>query len=336
VNFLLSKDKIKDFLRPYYYTAIDVFDPNKELTLRNETLQSKYEGNRVFFFLSGEPLSCIDIPKLKDEHTFGYGYLFLNKEIVDLPLKFFLCTDGKRKEDKVPNTNWPENLLTSMGRNHAYIYLKQVKENFADRGTILFLNSDNFKYLKKSELFNLFDPKIFFIKRKKDLRTIKSPKFDLTKRFSGGGGGVFESIFIMIYMGFKEIYLCGAGYTYNPLYYLHFYDNYAFPKSLGKEKAIIEAKKAIVARNKIDDARLEYYGLLEKGDLFRGIYIKRVSKDYPLWKAHSLIKQYAESLGVRILNIVPEGFESLVFEKTTWQDVVTLLDSVNSNSKSNC
>ena len=36
---------------------------------------------------------------------------------------------------------------------------------------------------------------------------------------------------------------------------------------------------------------------------------------------HRILNNYAKSQGVKIYNIVPDGFESPIYEKTTWQEV---------------
>jgi len=144
----------------------------------------------------------------------------------------------------------------------------------------------------------------------------------LTKRFTGGVGSVFNLVLIMMYMGFKEIYLCGAGYTYEPVWMLHFYDNFVFPKSIGKKKAELEARKAIDIRNKKIPSNYEYYGLSEKDNFYRGIYTKRMDYD-PNKEKHKILNNYARSQEVKIYNIVPVGFESPIYEKIKWEEVVS-------------
>lgn len=324
---MFRKDDIKDILRsilrPAYYFIKDISPYTKRLLAKNSTLKNKYEGERGFLLLSGESLNWIEISKLKGEYTSGCGFLFLDKNIANLPLGFTLATEAGPAMDKLNaygSWNWPEEYLPSHGRNQGYIYLKQTKEQFTDKGTITFLDANKIAYYKRIKLFNFNEPNVFYIKSTPYLFTAKAPKLDLTKRFAGGDGGIFNSILIMIYMGFKDIYLAGAGYTYEPVYELHFYDNLVFSKSMGRGKAEIEAKKAIDVRNRMGGAPLEYYGLYEKEQFYRGIYISR--QDYrPYWDRHRVLNNYARSQGVKIYNIVPDGFESPVYEKITWQEV---------------
>lgn len=316
------KNILRSILRPPYYFMKDLSPYSKRLMARNSTLKKKYEGQRGFLLLSGESLNCIDIPKLKGEYTAGCGFLFLDKDIVNLPLSFMRVTEPGPTMDKpyyIGWQNWPEERIPSHGRNQGYIFLENIKEHFTDKGTITFLNANRIAYYKKIRLFNFNEPNVFYIKSNPYLFTTKAPKLDITKRFTGGGGSFFDSILLMIYMGFKKIYLSGAGYTYEPMWILHFYDNFVFPRSMGRKKAELEARKAIDDRNRERGGSSEYYGLFEKDNFYRGVYIKR--GDHPIKDDHRILNNYARSQGVKIYNIVPDGFESPIYEKITWQDV---------------
>lgn len=314
---------LRPIIRPAYYLIKDLSPVSKRLTSRNSLLKNKYEGQRCFLLLSGESLNYIDIPKLKGQYTAGLGFLFLDKDIINLPLTFVLANEPSALMDKVnaPGAcNWPEDLIPSYGRNQGYILLKSIKEHFTDKGSITFLDANKVTYYKKINLFNFDEPNIFYIKLKPYFFTQKTPNLDLIKRFDGGEGGVFNLILIMIYAGFKEIYLAGSGYTYYPIYELHFYDNLIFPKNMGKENAEIEAKKAIDIRNARTGSTSEYYGLLDKDNCYRGIYVQR-KPNVKLKEKHRILNNYAKSKGVKIYNIVPDGFESPVYEKIAWAEV---------------
>lgn len=317
------KDILRAILRPPYYFMKDLSPYSKRLMARNSTLENKYNGQRGFLLLSGESLNCIDISKLKGEYTAGCGFLFLDKDIANLPLSFVLSTEAGPTLDKLNAPgwqNWPEELIPSDGINQGYIFLKNIKEHFSDKGTITFLNANRIAYYKRAKLFSFNEPNVFYIKSNPYLFTSKAPKLNLTKRFTGGDGSVFNLVLIMIYMGFKEIFMCGAGYTYEPISHYHFYDNFVFPKSMGRKKAELEARKAIDDRNRKMGSTLEYYGLFEKDNLYRGVYIIRKDHD-PNKDKHRILNNYARSQGVKIYNIVPDGFKSPIYEKITWQEV---------------
>ena len=48
---------------------------------------------------------------------------------------------------------------------------------------------------------------------------------------------------------------------------------------------------------------------------------------------YHIIKEFAESNGVKIYNIVPDGFESPVYEKVSWEYIVENVLPAKSSSK---
>lgn len=322
----MLKDSIKDILRiPFYKVYDTLFSHDKDFLKRNNLLKNKYQDERCFFLLTGESISYIDLELLRKEYSFGAGFLFFHPQIKCLNLNFYYALEAGGWMDKLGargSHNWPENYIRSGGINQGKLYLKEVFNKLHDNGTKMFLNHDFINYYKKIKLFNLEDDKIIYLKSMSHLHKENHPVLDLTKRFIAGGGSIHQSILIVIYMGFKEIYLCGAGYTYKPCFEFHFYDSHVFPKSMGKQKAIIEAKKVVAPHNKKKGSTLEYYGLYEKDDLYRGMYVTKRKDELSFMKKHRIIDKFAKSQGVKIFNIVPDGFESPVYEKISWEEVV--------------
>jgi hypothetical protein len=303
---------IKDLLRPAYYFSKDIIDFSGKKRLRkNIELKDLYIGEKAFLLLTGESLQQIDIKKLNNEYTFSTGFIFLHNDIKDINLTFYINGDSARCFNSDTD---PDRIDT---------FYKDIDKRI-ERNTTLLLHSDNYNLIVNNNLF--IDKKKYFIKVKKSFYLDKKIPYgntaDLTKRSLSGGGSVFFAILIMMYMGFKEIYLAGAGYTYEPMYCLHFYDNYVFPKNMGKEKTEIEARKVIKSRNRNLGSTLEYYGLFEKNEFYRVICVIRKTTSFNNYiKMHQMMNDYAKSQGVRIYNIVPAGFESRVYEKINWQKV---------------
>jgi len=315
------RSKIKDLLRPGYYFCKDICDfQGRKRLKKNIILNDSYWGKRAFLLLTGASLQQVDINKLKNECTFGTGFIFLHKDIGKINLTFYMNAEPS-KSFNPSNPNWPKSHLGPLGPEGMVAFYKEINKRFTNK-TILILHSDNYKYIESNNLFK--DKTRYFVKAKKDLDVIEGVPYkiiaDLTRRSISGGGSVFFSILIMMYMGFKEIYLCGAGYTYEPIYIYHFYDNFVFPKNMGRKKAELEARKAIDDRNRETGDSLEYYGLFEKDNFYRGVYIIRKDHD-PNKDKHRILNDYARSQGVKIYNIVPDGFESPIYEKITWQEV---------------
>jgi len=338
------KKIIKEVVKPYYHSIKDAFDfRGKRLLEKNSSIKTLFCGKRCFLVCPGASLEQIDVTKLKDEYTAGIGWIGLHKAIENINLKMFLrsipiksintCTAYpdyyynaicSGHKDKTYETRYREACKQNIDR--AYLFLK-ILDDVLVKGAFVFIHPNDYKFITNRSLFenkNVYYIKILntFNRHKKNIQDVS---IDFTKRFIGGTGAVFNSILTLIYMGFREIYLCGAGYTYSPAYELHFYDNYVFPKECGYEKASELAKSIVDIHNKKHYSNMEYFGLFEKDNVYKGIYVSKGRNNSADMNEHRVISKYAKSEGVKIYNIVPEGFESPIYEKISWEDVVGLV-----------
>ncbi len=325
-------NKAMDLLRPAYYSCKDFFDfQGAKILKKNIKLYDRYLDKRVFLLFTGESLERINITKLKNEYTCGMPFIFLHEEVRDVNLTFYMSVVSNRSF--YLNSVWPKPCFGLPGDERMKAYYEEIDKSLKDE-TILILHSDNYSPIEANKF--LKNKTKYFVKGEKDLHIVEEQykiAADLTKRRISGGGIAFFSTLIMMYMGFKEIYLCGAGYTYEPVYELHFYDNLVFPISMGRERAENEARRIMDDRNKRHGAILEYYGLFEKNNFYRAVCVQRKDRD-PLKDRYRILNNYAKSQGVKIYNIVPDGFESPVYEKITWQEVESKVLSANSKGSS--
>jgi len=315
--------KVRDFIRESFYLFDDAFNlaSNRRLE-KNIELKNKHAGERVFLLLTGESIQQIDIKKLKNEVTYGSNLIILHEDIKDINLTYFSNLDDNRILK--PNLEqWPAPKLGELGNNGSLKFYREI-DNRLDSDTVLILNSVNYRYYIKEPSFK--KRKIYFCKKGKNLsadaRLPTSNVADMTKRLQGGGS-VYYSLLMLMYMGFEEIYLCGAGYTYDPLYYLHFYDmdHFIEPISMDKEYRENQVRKKICSYNKKYSSDLEAVGFFEKDGFCRPIIIREHNKNMPLLKYHNIISRYAESQGIKIINIVPDGFGSPIYEKKSWENI---------------
>ena len=126
-------------------------------------------------------------------------------------------------------------------------------------------------------------------------------------------GIIFAMIAIAMYMGFKEIFMVGNDYTLEPSLQFHFYDSPIFSKKLTKDTAMKLIHKIAKARY------VEVYKIEEDEAFYKPIYVQY----RPVASEHLVVKKFAESIGVKMYNVVPQGFESPVYEKISWQEVVS-------------
>jgi len=316
---------MKDLLRPAYYAGKDIIDfKGRKRLKKNIVLHDLYVGERAFLLLTGASLQQIDVKKLHEEYTFGTGFIFLHEDIGKINPHFYSNMEPA-KSFCPSNPNWPKSHLGPLGPEGIVAFYGEIDKRLTDK-TMLIMHSDNHRYIEKNSLFA--QNTVYYLKGKKRLHVPPEVPYrsiaDLTRRRISGGGIAFFSILIMMYMGFKDIYLCGAGYTYDPVYAYHFYDTPVWSNSMGRDRAEMEAKKAISERG----SRIEYYDLFEKDNLYRSIYVIR-SGFGPYRDTHRRLNDYAKSQGVTIFNIVPDGFDSPIYEKITWEEVRSRILSEN-------
>jgi hypothetical protein len=322
------KKIIWEMIRGSYFLFDDLLNITSNIRLaRNIKLKNKHQGERVFLLLTGESIQRINIKSLKNEITFGTNLIILHEDIKDVNLTYFSNLDDNRTL-KPDLQQWPAEIIGDLGNNGALKFYREINIRLP-KSTTLILNSFNYKHYKNEP--SIKNRTIFYCKKGINLALDENVPIgkitDMTKRLQGRGQ-FYYSIIMLMYMGFKEIYLCGSGYTYDPMHYLHFYDMqpFMFPLSIGYEAAERETKKQISIRNRKYSSNLSMSGLYEKNGFFRAVITRPTNELETTIKQHEMVNRYAKSHGVKIINIVPDGFESPVFEKTTWTEVLKTLN----------
>ena len=124
-------------------------------------------------------------------------------------------------------------------------------------------------------------------------------------------GTIFSMMNIAIYMGFSELYIIGADYTYNPSRQHHFYDYFAFSKVIGKE--II-------------------FKMINDYSIYSGMDCNEVTEDelfyYPNFVKHGFdnnkhikFNEFAKSKNVKIFNVVPDSYKSDIYKQIKFSDI---------------
>jgi hypothetical protein len=315
-------EKIKNWLKePLYHHYDKYFVRDKYLVKRNKILKNRHKGKRGFVIASGDSISQIDLNLLSNEITFGIGFMFAHPLINSLNLNYFYSTEpGPALDNPTHWTehDWPKSLDCKSKVGKGKLYLNFVRDELLNNGVQIFLDHNKINYYKENDLFDILNSNIFFLSSYNGLHIKNSPNIELTSRFIGGGGSIYNTILIMIYMGFSEIFLIGAGYTYNPRYEMHFYNNYRFNKSMGNKKAHDIAVSTAKDHNCMHGSDIYLYSLIEKDNYYHPIYISDYEEDQNANK-HSILNNLANNKGVKIYNIVPEGFSSPIYSQVTWE-----------------
>jgi len=339
-----KKTHLDNILRPVFYAWQDFSD--RDILRRNECLKDLYKGKRCFLLLTAPSLLEVDPEKLNDEFTFGASHLgcpdldprysskygnflegirhwnFPNRycRVLEQDADILQLQESSRNRHKWPRfTNlsffaprtihgaafegsvYNNRTLAALGRD----FWSATIHSFPNTTFLQYVND-----LKWFEQENLLENRKVYYVHTQPLRSDAKMKVDLTRRIHGKGSFI-NMVTAAIYMGFKEIYLCGAGYTYQPMQFFTYYYQPSFPIEFPKEK-----------RNKVIDEimKIEPVSILriQEDELsYRPIWVD----DRPVSDSHRIMNEFARSVGVMIFNIVPDGFESPIYEKITWKEV---------------
>jgi len=336
------KTLLKKIIAPLYYFLYDNLDfKGKRLLKRNVSLKNCHDGKRVFLVCSGSSINGIDLSLLENEETMCVGHFYHHKLVSKLNPKMFLLGETYKniinRKDYIDQYNNLDNedfkdseylvkhkefLKNENSRD--YWYCNQIDQSFKE-GSTIFVKSEDHSFVKKNNLY--LDKKVVYTKyaglsRKKEFSL---DDFDLTKRmYTFNAGSVTCALTTLINLGFKEIYLLGAGYTMKPRLELHFYNNYIFPIEKGYEKALSNANRIIDSHNKYFKSNIKLFKLYEKDGYYHSQYVQDFKDDENAF-SHKQVHNLAKSNNIKIINVVPDGFESPIYEKATWNQVKDVL-----------
>jgi hypothetical protein len=189
-------------------------------------------------------------------------------------------------------------------------YFSVLEKACPDPDTVWFLNAHGYRFFQAQKLFR--NRHVFYVTRAGATTT---PVFDIAAPMSFVDGGLPFAIVTAIYMGFKEIVLCGCGYTYQPRQEFHFYDSPVLSTDFSESEAFRWSSKLAEARG------VQLRSVLRAPDGYRPMFIR----DHPTDQIHRIIDGWARARGVTILNLVPDGFESPVYAPIRRQALQDLL-----------
>ena len=312
---------VKRALRPVVHAVEDLVDG--PLLAANARLRGMHAGQRAFIVLTGASLNDIDLRVLKGEITLGCSHLhnpWYDERFTTHPLAkrgILQWSERVGQPKRVDLTYYLgfDRMLAWLEAPHRirhYVeHYQSVVEAFPN--ATFFLDTADSHLIRK---YGLFDGRsVHFIKSKRPMLESAQQSHDLAQRITFRDGSVFALLAIAFHLGFGEIYLCGAGYTYEPLRVFHFYDEPVFRagQPLTERQAVQDAVFA--------DSGATIAGIRIDGDLERPIWVKHE----PVALQHRIAADYARTLGIRIFNIVPAGASSPVYDPISWPEVVERL-----------
>lgn len=272
----------------------------------NEDLRNCHAGEKAFLFATGTSLVGMDLSKFNGQITIGCNDIFRHPSFSSFQLKYYVAG--------VPFRRWRQ-LSPRFTHAHHHQYFEAVNDAFRNRDTVHLYHATMHQYLKSRNLLSNV-PRHYFL-RKGALDKAEVQAVDLARPITFSEGGLTLMIALAMFMGCKEIYLFGCGYTYSPIQAFHFYDCMRCPAGLTKSEM---------------DAAMESFGLSHPESNFQktDTTIRNISDDELLvdfsanksasecedfYRTDRIIRSFAESNGFRILNVVPSGYSSQVYEK---------------------
>lgn len=286
---------LKRAARPVFHAVQDM--RLAHLLHGNAALKNIHAGKRCLVLGTGSSLFELDLPTVAEEYTFSCNEIFQHPDFNQLNLNFYTVVEpfyGKLYGKKY---------LEDIGKLYG-----DIDNAFAKQNPILFFDATLQAYFEQEGL--LRGKKLHFVLPKKPLLQAEVLQGDLTKRITFAEGAIFTMIAASIYMGFTELYLFGCGYTYSPAQQLHFYDVPRFPIGLSEreQKNIVEEIERTHPGSKVTGMRQ-----------WNGQMVVSIVAAIPdeLHASHRIVKRFAEQHGVRIVNVVPNGLDSPVYEHIT-------------------
>ena len=309
----------------------------RHLVKANVALKNRYAGQRCFILGTGPSVNELDFDLLRNQHVFACSMLFKHKDFSRLNVSFYSATVpleplyGKlvlhevySPPDGVRIT--PENAerVIEDFYSHAaeffpnlkemqpepYHFFSALEKHCPNPDTILFLNAACRSYFDAHDLFRNRRTH-YVMNAAPPMERVSVLSHDLAGRQTFVGGGLFFAIAAAIYMGFTEIILCGCGYTYEPIQEFHFFDEPVFPYSFSEAEATSLSHRLAASRD------VEVWGIRRAADGYRPMLVRYKTVD----PKHHAMREFAEAHGVRILNLVPYGFESPIYQRVSWRSV---------------
>lgn len=239
------------------------------LLAQNEAVKNRHLGDRCFLFATGMTLQGLDLSAFKNEITFGCNRLYENPTVKDCGLSYFVMASS-------PVALWGN---VGIPDGNPVTFYQAIEASLVP-DTEVFMDLSNVDFLKEHELFK--EQTVRFVARRGPTALEGPYRTDLSARVDFADGVAFLMALIALYMGCKEIYLFGFGWTYQPVEPGHFYDN---PEDL---------------------AQLDHTAYAAQ-------------KVPPL---HQALYKLAKEQGAEIFNVTPEGHQSPVYPPVTLEEVL--------------
>jgi hypothetical protein len=300
VNVSLFIDKL-DVLRlrkhfrkiKYWFHAIKY----RKFLNKNIKLKDIHLGKKFIVMGTGVSLLELDVKSPKNAITFGCNEIFQFAGIDKINLNYYVV--GEPFYGRILGKKYIDDINE---------YYSEVESVFSNDKTSFLFHATIAEYFKKTGTLKN-KVKNYYVSKCK-IQESSVHEHELSKPITFCDGAIFVMISASIFLGAKEIYLLGCGYTFSPIQLLHFYDAIAHPEGIHNQERDVFLEQT---KRKYSDC------IISKSITRDGIQYYNLTKDMneDNYEKYRIIKNYAEGLGVKIINVIPVPHKSPVFESIT-------------------
>ena len=282
---------------------------NKKILSKNSEIKNKYSGP-CHIVATGVSINDYDLDLLPEDFKIGLGFIQYNNKLGNYYFDAYVDVD-------------PVSTFKRLLKGKYAWFYSSIDKKMMKKDSMVFFRTSVRGLIKNNNLFK--ENKVYFV----DVSVSDSDQHhnDITKRFPLVQGGISACISIAMFMGFKKIYLHGAGYTYKPMQIFHYYEEYL--DITDKEEVLpnnffdgILKISQSTAKNDINmmidkiekDRKVKFHDFVIRGDKPIARFIKNNEDDYSSYK---VLKDYALEHGVEIINVVTDGTCPGVFNSVT-------------------
>jgi len=247
----------------------------RHLLPRNAELKNRHLGETIYIFTTGRSVNLFDLSRFKGHNTFCCNNFFAHPQIKEANFTYYAHVEVPIKLQGAPQI--PER--SPIG------YYRCIDKGFTETQTEMFFHYAAYPLLQGFE--QIKNRPLHFVAPRPRLA---GDPFDLdpSHKLNSMAGVIYFMMTLSAYMGFKRIYLIGAGWTLQPVEIGHFYDA---PKDL--EGLDHEA----YARQPVEPLHYEFY-------------------------------PHLQSLGIEVFNLTPDGHQSPVYPSVTVEQVYKSLETI--------
>jgi hypothetical protein len=311
---------------------------------RNSQLLKNENRKRCFIISSGASINNFNLKLLSNECIIANTPLYKHPDFRDLNVDYqyisapaFSIQQGHKngfyinqrinnKKDldrwlRTPARGEPKPIHTTFSKKPSELFFEM--DSALSPNTTIVSNILSKNYIKNNKLF--LDNDIFYF-LKGNVGNI-GIEVDYSRCLGVHDGSMQGCLSLALYLGFKDIYVLGNDYTFDPSLLLHDYDSPQVAKSFGKDLALD------YIRQLADYFKADILSISEDNEYYIPVFSRDNDKfDEEHWNMHKIMNQFAKDNSQTIYNVVPEGIDSSVYKKISWSEVVKLTKQTESTS----